>query len=78
MGPIGQGLLGMGLGFLIIVFRKQIKDMTGNIGFAERYLGRGGTWTFLALLGFAVFVLSLMWATGTIQDFAVNNLGSFI
>jgi hypothetical protein len=78
MGPVSQGLLGMLLGFCIIVFRKQIKDQTGNIGFAERYLGMGGTWTFLAILGFAVFVLSLMWATGTIQNFAVDKLGAFI
>ena len=41
-----QGLSAMIFGFLIIVFRARIKDLTGNIGFAEQYLGTGGTWTF--------------------------------
>jgi len=78
MGPVGQGLLGMILGMLIIIFRPQIKNFTGSIGFAERYLGVGGTWTFLVILGALLFVFSLMWATGTIQGFAVDKLGSFI
>lgn len=78
MGPVGQGLLGMILGMLIIIFRPQIKNFTGSIGFAERYLGVGGTWTFLALLGGLVFMFSLMWATGTIQEFTFNKLGSFV
>ena len=66
------------LGMLIIIFRPQIKNFTGSIGFAERYLGVGGTWTFLVILGALLFVFSLMWATGTIQGFAVDKLGSFI
>lgn len=78
MGSLGQGLLGMLLGFLILVFRPKIKDLIGSIGFAERYLGAGGTWTFIMIVGVLTFVLSLMWATGTIQNFAINNLGSFI
>jgi hypothetical protein len=69
-----QGLMGMVLGFLIVVFRARIKSFTGDIGFAERYLGAGGTWTFLLIVGLAIFVLSLMWATGTLQDFFLNNL----
>jgi len=73
-----QGILGMIVGFLIIVFRKNIKDMTGNIGFAEKYFGMGGTWTFLAFLGGAIFILSLMWATGSLQNFLVKFLGGIL
>jgi hypothetical protein len=73
-----QGLLGMLLGFLIIVFRPRIKDFTGDIGFAERYLGAGGTWTFLLLLGLGIFVLSLMWATGSLQSFMTGTFGSML
>lgn len=72
-----QGFIGMVIGFLILVLRPQIKDLTGDIGFAERYLGQGGTWTFLALLGIAIFILSLMWATGTLQDALLNAFGGF-
>ena len=46
-----QGLIGMIGGFLILVYRRQIKNVVGSIGFAEKIFGAGGTWTFLALLG---------------------------
>ncbi len=73
-----QGLIGMVAGFLIIVFRARIKDLTGNIGFAERYLGTGGTWTFLAILGALIFIFSLMWSTGSLQRFMQNTLGPIL
>lgn len=77
MGHVWQGLLGMVIGMLIIIFRPQIKNFTGSIGFAERYFGIGGTWTFLAIFGGMVFILSLMWATGSFQEFVVEKVGRF-
>lgn len=74
---IFQGMIAMVLGLLILVYRPQIKDFTGSIGFAEQYLGSGGTWTFLIVVGVAFFMFGLMWATGTIQDFFVKNLSVF-
>ena len=71
-----QGLVLMVLGFLILVFRPRIKDFVGDIGFAERYLGAGGTWTFFIILGLVFFVGGLMWATGTLQGFIVKNFGT--
>ena len=62
-------------GMLVIIFRARIKDLTGDIGFAERYLGSGGTWTFLFLIGLGMFILSLMWSLGTIQEFFKNSAG---
>lgn len=73
-----QGLFGMVLGFLIIVFRPRIKDFIGEIGFAEKYLGAGGTWTFLLIVGVAIFVLSLMWATGSLQGFLMATFGAML
>ena len=73
-----QGLLGMGLALLILVFRPRIKDFTGDIGFAERWFGPGGTWTFFIIVGVGVFVLSLMWATGTLQSFFIGNFSRFL
>lgn len=70
-----QGLLGMIAGMLIIIFRPKIKDVIGDVGFAERYLGPGGTWTFLLLVGVLVFILSLMWALGTLQEFFYKSAG---
>ncbi len=73
-----QGLAAMLFGFLIIVFRPRIKDLTGNIGFAEQYLGTGGTWTFFLILGLALFIGGLMWATGSMQGFLVKTFGSIL
>lgn len=75
---VWQGLAGMVLGFLILVYRVRIKDLTGSIGFAERYLGPGGTWTFLILLGIGIFIFSLMWAMGTLQSFLLSVFGGFL
>ena len=73
-----QGILGMALGFAIVVFRVKIKDITGNIAFAERYLGTGGTWTFLWMLGLVIFIVSLMWATGSMQDLLIKYAGPLL
>jgi hypothetical protein len=73
-----QGLLLMALGMLILVFRPRIKEFTGNIGFAERYLGPGGTWTFYILLGVAFFIIGLMWGLGTLQDFLLGTFTKLI
>jgi len=73
-----QGLIGMTAGFLILIFRARLKDLTGAIGFAERYFGVGGTWTFYSLLGVAVFIVSLMWATGSLQGFMLSTFGKFL
>lgn len=72
-----QGILGMVLGLSLLVFRPTIKRFVGRIDFAEQYLGMGGTWTFLAILGVAIFIFSLMWATGTVQGFFDKNLSQF-
>ena len=71
------GFIAMVAGVLLIVFRNRVKSFTGSIGFAEEYLGVGGTWTFYALLGVVLFIFGLMWAAGTFQSFFVEFLGDF-
>lgn len=72
-----QGFIGMVIGMLILIYRPQIKDFTGDVGFAEQYLGAGGTWTFLIIVGVAIFFFSLMWATGSLQSF-LGNFAQFM
>lgn len=78
MGQITQGLLMMIGGFLILVFRPKIKDLTGAIDFAERWFGPGGTWTFLVMVGVGLFIFGLMWATGSLQSFLLKTFGTLI
>ncbi|OGJ47806.1 hypothetical protein A2344_05125 [Candidatus Peregrinibacteria bacterium RIFOXYB12_FULL_41_12] len=68
------GFLAMIGGFLILVYRAKVKDLVGDIGFAEKYIGVGGTWTFLILLGIGFFIFGLMWMTGTLQ----SGVGGFL
>ncbi|KKT76632.1 MAG: hypothetical protein UW70_C0016G0011 [Candidatus Peregrinibacteria bacterium GW2011_GWA2_44_7] len=71
------GLLISIAGFLLIVYRERVKGMTGDIGFAEQYLGGGGTYTFYLLLGIVLFFVGLMWASGTLQSWFIENLGLY-
>lgn len=77
MDRIIVGLFGIPLGVLMMIYRYQIKQYTGDIAFAEQYLGSGGTYTFYVLFGLAVSILSLMYAFGTLQDFFAGTFGRF-
>jgi len=57
------GLIGLVLSILLIVYRTPIKHFIGNIGWAERRLGPGGTYTVLLLFALFVFIFSLMYMT---------------
>jgi hypothetical protein len=67
------GLLGIACGLLLIKYRAKIREFTGLIGFAEKYLGSGGTYTFYLLLGALMIFLSVLYATGQLQSFLSNN-----
>lgn len=71
------GIIGIPLGFIMIVYRKKLHDITGSMAWAEKYLGQGGTFTALALIGLAVSALSLMYMLGTLQTLLYNALGRF-
>jgi len=65
------------LAFVILRFRRKIKEFTGDIAFAEKYLGSGGTNTLIVIIGVLVFILSLMYAVGTLQGITNALLGPF-
>ncbi|PIQ78116.1 hypothetical protein COV81_05365 [Candidatus Peregrinibacteria bacterium CG11_big_fil_rev_8_21_14_0_20_41_10] len=57
-------LIGIPLGLAIIKFREKIYQWTGPINFAEKYLGNGGTFTLIAILGGIVVVGTIIYFTG--------------
>jgi len=59
-----------GLG--LVYYRDRVQRFTGSIGFAEKYLGMGGTFHFYLLLGIAFMVISILYITGTL-DFLIEN-----
>ena len=68
-------IIGIPLAFLLLYYRKPIKDFIGEIAFAEKIFGMGGTYTFLIFLAFFVFLGSLMYAMGTLQTLVGDYLG---
>lgn len=71
------GIIGILIGFAILKYREPIRDFLGNIGFAEEYLGQGGTWTFISAMGILVPVLSVLYMFGTLQSFLIKSFGRF-
>lgn len=71
------GLIGIPLGILIIIYRVKIKDFMGNIGWAEKYLGQGGTWTALVFSGILISFFSYLWMFGLLQSSLVRYFGRF-
>lgn len=70
-------IIGSAVAFLMLKYRRPIKDFTGDIGFAEKVFGMGGTNTFIVVLAIGVFVASLMYALGTFQGLIQSTLGRF-
>lgn len=68
-------IFGIPLGFIIMIFRYQIKQYTGNIDWAERSLGAGGTYNLYIIIGLVISIVSLMYALGSIQDVLGGALG---
>lgn len=63
---------------LLIRADKVVDNFTGRIGFAENYLGNGGTYTFIKLLGLAIIVFSFMHLTGGLGWFLSGTIGRLI
>ena len=68
------GILGVPLGIIIIVYREKIKRFTGDMGFAERWFGPGGTYTFILIFGIGVSILSMLWMFGVLQSMGTSFL----
>lgn len=61
------GIIGAILSILLIIYRVPIKHFFGEIGWAERQFGPGGTFTVLLFAGIFGFFVSLMIATGSLD-----------
>ncbi|MDH3324515.1 MAG: hypothetical protein OEL89_02660 [Candidatus Peregrinibacteria bacterium] len=64
-------------GILAIVYTDKIVDFIGDIDFAERAFGGGGTYTFVKLFGLFITVMSFAWIMGGIQPVLRSTFGVF-
>ena len=58
-------------------YRVQIKQFTGEIAFAEKHLGSGGTNTLIVIIAVVIFTGTLMYSLGTLQAIMDKLLGGF-
>ncbi len=65
----------MALGLYIIVYTKQVGDVTGEFEFVERFMGPGRTYSFLKFLGLLMIIIPFMWMFGGLEDLIVKYLG---
>lgn len=70
-------IIGIPLSFVIVLYRVQIKHFIGDVSFAERIFGGGGTYTLILVIALLTFFGSLMYALGTLQSLLGNLLGPF-
>lgn len=70
-------IIGLPLAFVFLYYRRAIKEFIGDVGFAEKYLGVGGTNTLMIIIGVLIFVGSLMYALGTLQALIDGTVGTF-
>jgi len=69
MFEITVGVIGMVIGFLMIIYARPIIDFAGRIGWVEEYLGPARSYSFFKFLGLVVIILSLLLATGVLYEF---------
>ncbi len=69
------GILGVVAGILYIKYSPQITHASGSFGWAEKYLGSGGTYTMHKLIGVLLIVISILSMTGTFQVILRSTIG---
>ena len=72
------GIIGCVAGFFYLKYSGKIADTFGAFGFAEKWFGGGGTYTFHKIMGVLVILLSIMYAFGGLQALIAGTLGKFV
>jgi len=70
-------IIGTFIAILLLKYRVQIKRYVGDIAFAEKVFGSGGTYSLIAVLAFVSFFGSLMYFFGTFQSILHDFFGPF-
>lgn len=62
-----KGILAIIGSIFLLKYRERVVRMTGKIGFAEKYLGSGGTYNLMIILSLVFFLYGLAAVTGTLD-----------
>ena len=61
------GLLGMGIGFLMLRYSMNVRNIVGSWDWAEKAFGIGGTYTGIKLVGLLTIIVAFIYMTGTAE-----------
>lgn len=64
--------------YILLKADKVVDSFTGQIPFAEKYLGTGGTYTFIKLFGLFMSIFAFMHITGGLEWFIAGTIGKLI
>jgi hypothetical protein len=70
-------IAGITIAFILLKYRLQIKHYIGDVAFAEKIFGAGGTHTLIIVLALVSFFGGLMYFFGTFQSILYDYLGPF-
>jgi len=70
-------IAGITTAFLLLKYRVQLKHFMGDVAWAQKIFGGGGTYTLIMILAFVAFFGSLMYFFGTFQAILHDYLGPF-
>jgi predicted membrane-bound spermidine synthase len=71
------GLVGSGVGILLVIYARKIVEFTGLSSTMERYLGDGGTYLGVRILGIIIFFFSFLNIFGLV-DVVFSGIGRSI
>ena len=58
------GLLLLAIGVVSLKYNYQLVRMTGNVSWAEQYLGAGGTYAFFKIVSVVLCLIGFLYMTG--------------
>lgn len=67
-----SGIMGSGVGILLVIYARKIVEFTGVSATLERYLGDGGTYMGVRILGIIVFAFSFLNTFGLLDAAVVG------
>lgn len=71
------GLTGSAVGILLVIYARKLVEFTGLSSTMERYLGSGGTYLGVRIIGILIFFFSFLNMFG-ILDTVVSGIGRSI
>jgi hypothetical protein len=71
------GIIGIVVGIVLVIYSRKLVEWFGTMATAERYLGYGGTYTALRIIGIFLVIIFLLYMTGFLST-ALRGIGKAI